>query len=273
MLSIVELFDLCANRKDYITVTPPNKKYEVDYKFIEDEDERVLYIFFEPSDGNTDWKVNFAYWRKPYKDMAVRYRVHGGFLESWKLIDDTIGTKIREVVKPEINEDGHWNWKWQKVVIVGYSHGGALAALCHEYVWYNRIDLRDGRLIGISFDGPRVFAGLSIPAALKQRWAHFYLICNQDDLVTHLPPVIFFFRHVGNKIKIGAKARPKVAVFKEWMGAYFKDTALFQELVGIKPHYPAEIRKGIVDIEDGRISGLNACAIKIEQIEENEKGD
>ena len=82
-MNLLELFNLCNNRRDYTTVTPENKKYEVDYKFVEDAAERTLYILFEPSDGNIDWKVNFAYWRKPYRDMEIKYRVHGGFLTSF----------------------------------------------------------------------------------------------------------------------------------------------------------------------------------------------
>ena len=266
MLSLIELFDICNNRRNYTTIwrTDGKKNYEVDYKFLEEED--TLYIFFEPSDGRTDWRVNFDFWRKPYKHMAHSYRVHGGFLVSWKLIEDAIGAKIREV-----GADG--GFKWRKVVIVGYSHGGALAALCHEYVWYNRIDLRNIGLTGISFDGPRVFAGLWIPDALKWRWAHFYVFRNQDDLVTHLPPVVMFFRHVGNKVKVGAKSRCKATVFFDWAHSGFKDKMLFQELVGVKPHYPEEIRKGIMELENDRIPGLDTHVIKIESIEDYEKRD
>ena len=191
MLTLIELFDICNNRRNYITITSLNKEYEVDYKFLEEEE--TLYIFFEPSDGNIDWKVNFSYWRKPYKKMETSYRVHGGFLESWKLIEDAVGAKVMEM-------DNDRCFKWRKVIIAGYSHGGALAALCHEYVWFNRPDLRLQGLTGISFDGPRVYAGLWIKKELKRRWRNFYVIRNQDDIVTHLPPVLFFFRHVGRKI-------------------------------------------------------------------------
>ena len=271
MRTLIELFDICNNRRDYTTITRADgkKTYEVDYKFEEDDDGRTLYIYFEPSDGNVDWRVNFAYWRKPYKDMAVNYRVHGGFLESWKLIADAIGAKIREVVEPEIDDDGHWNWKYKKIVIVGYSHGGALAALCHEFVWYNRVDLRDGGVIGISFDGPRIYGGLWVPQALRERWAHFHVIRNANDLITHLPPVVFLFRHVGHLEKVGA-LRPKAQVLKEWAASHFKDKMLMQELFNIKSHYPEEIKKGIMEIEDGRIEGLDTHTHNFEVDSENE---
>lgn len=220
MLTLVELFDICNNRRDYTTVTPSNKKYEVDYKFLEDEEEETLYIFFEPSDGRTDWIVNFAYWRKPYDDMEIGYRVHGGFLESWKLIEDAIGAKIMEM-----SADGCF--KWRKVIVVGYSHGGALSALCHEYVWFNRPDLRLEGLTGISFDGPRVYAGLHIKKSLRERWRNFYVIRNHRDIVTHLPPVIFFFRHVGNKVRMNEGNDPGL----------------------IGAHYPDKIREGLLGLQ------------------------
>lgn len=218
-MNLIQLFNICNDRRhDYTTVTPANKKYEVDYKFVEEGD--TLYIYFEPSDGDIDWRVNFSYWRKPYKDMAVRYRVHGGFLESWKLIHDIVKAKITEA------RDGAY--RWNRIVTVGYSHGGALAVLCHECAWFEREDLREkeGALVGISFDGPRVYAGLWIKGALKQRWAQFYVFRNHSDIVTHLPPVIFFFRHVGNKVKMKVGKNPGL----------------------IKAHYPDEICKGLEDL-------------------------
>ena len=227
-MNIVDLFDICNNRRDYTTVKVTKKKferYEVDYKFQEEGD--TLYIFFEPSDGRIDWRVNFSYWRKPYKDMEINYRVHGGFLESWKLIEDIIIEKVTEKAP-----DGAY--RWRKVVIAGYSHGGALAALCHEGVWFHREDLREkeGALVGISFDGPRMFAGLKIPKELKERWRNFYVFRNHSDIVTHLPPVIFFFRHVGDKVMIGAGDNPGL----------------------IKAHYPGCIRDSLVDfMENGEM--------------------
>lgn len=208
--SLVKLFDNCNSRVKYTTLDR-----DVDYAFVEGDND-VLYIYFEPSDSKTDWKVNFSFPRKPYKDMAIPYRVHGGFLENWKIVEDIVIEKIKEK-----NADGGYRWK--RVITVGYSHGGALAALCHECVWFHREDLREGAIAGISFDGPRVFGGLYVPAALKERWAHFYVVRNYHDIVTHLPPVVMFFRHVGALLKIGAGDDP----------GFFN------------AHYPGEIRESL----------------------------
>lgn len=208
------LFDNCNSRVQYTTA-----EREVDYAFVEGAND-VLYIYFEPSDGRTDWIVNFSFPRKPYKDMNIPYRVHGGFLENWKVVEDTVIARVTE-------KNAAGDFRWKRVVIIGYSHGGALAALCHECVWFHREDLRDCGLGGISFDGPRVYGGLYVPAALKERWAHFYVIRNHRDIVTHLPPVVLFFRHVGAILPIGAGEDPGL----------------------IKAHYPSEIRESLQEFE------------------------
>lgn len=255
MLGLVELFEICNNRRDYTTVTPKNKKYEVDYKFIEDAEARTLYIFFEPSDGRTDWKVNFSYWRKPYEDMKIGYRVHGGFLESWKLIREDVRAKVTEkdMAQEEKIEGAERRYKWNKVVIVGYSHGGALAALCHEYIWFNRADLRAEGLVGISFDGPRVYAGLHIKKALSERWRNFYVFRNHGDIVTHLPPVFFGFRHVGNKIRIGADKNPG------WISAHYPEN-----IIASLKEYEAE---GAPDLKEKVISIIEGFTETFKKIE------
>ena len=43
--------------------------------------------------------------------------------------------------------------------------------------------------------------------AVKCRWERFFVVRNINDLITHLPPAVFGFTHVGNLIKIGEKCR------------------------------------------------------------------
>ena len=91
-----------------------------------------------------------------------------------------------------------------RVSIVGYSHGGALAMLCHEYVWFHRPDLRD-RITGYGFGAPRVYWGFWIPTALRERWRDFTVVRNRGDIVTHLPPEMGGYRHVGRLWEIGKR--------------------------------------------------------------------
>lgn len=149
-----------------------------------------LYIFFEWSDGATDWKNNFNFPAKPYKDMGTTWLCHRGFLKVWKSIEPHIKDAImRRTVK--------------SVTIVGYSHGAAIAALCHEYVWFHRPDLRN-KLEGYGFGAPRIFWG-RMKDELKERWKSFRPIRNLNDIVTYMPPKLFGFRHVNAVIEIGEK--------------------------------------------------------------------
>ena len=90
----------------------------------------------------------------------------------------------------------------ESVTIAGYSHGGALAVLCHEYIWSHRPDLRKG-LLSFGFGAPRV---IWMPKReLLPRWESFTLVRNPDDAVTHLPPAIFGYTHLGKKLEISKK--------------------------------------------------------------------
>lgn len=182
-MTLLEMFKRCLTIK-YTTVENSG-----DYAL-----ERVgdtLYIYFEWSDGATDWWSNFNFIAKPYKRMGCgMWFAHRGFLKVWKSIEQYIANDIKDdTVK--------------KIVIVGYSHGAAVAMLCHEYVWYNRPDLRD-KIEGYGFGCPRVFWGIKTKK-LKARWERFTVVKNIDDLVTHAPPFLFGFSHIGNMLKIGKR--------------------------------------------------------------------
>ena len=151
-----------------------------------------LYIFFEHSNGIIDWKNNFDFPAKPYRDMENRWYVHRGFLRVWK--------SAKEYLKDQIFNKGI-----KRIIIVGYSHGAALALLCHEFCVFNRPDIAD-KIFGYGFGCPRVVFGC-LRRNICERFKHFYVIRNCRDIVTHLPPSILGFRHVGNIIHIGKKAK------------------------------------------------------------------
>jgi hypothetical protein len=151
-----------------------------------------LYLFFKWTECKTDWKNNFNFPAKPYRDMGTTWYCHRGFLKVWKSIEPCVKDAImRSSVK--------------SVTIVGYSHGGAIAALCHEYVWFNRPDLRN-KLVGYGFGAPRVFWG-KMRTELKERWANFHPVRNLNDIVAYLPPKFFGFRHVNDVIEVGVKGQ------------------------------------------------------------------
>lgn len=152
----------------------------------------TLYLYFECSNGATDWKTNFNFPAKPYCDMKNVWFAHRGFLEEWKV--------IKKVLKPCIMEKDV-----KKIVIAGYSHGGALALLCHEYCAYHRSDISD-KIFGYGFGAPRVVF-LFLRKSLRNRLKNFFVVRNCRDLVTHLPPIAFGFRQAGNLLHIGKGER------------------------------------------------------------------
>lgn len=196
------LFENCAYNIVYKQIGD-----SVNYAFVEDGS--TLYIYFQGSNSITDWVRNFLFKKKPYKDMETPYKVHRGFLAAWKEVEDLIIKKITErvLIKPTIlnTMNGEFNpteYKWKKIVIVGYSHGGALAAFCHECVWYYRADLRVNGLEGYGFEAPRIYGGFKVKKELKERWEKFTVIRCNNDIVTHCPPFLFRFTHVGKILKI-----------------------------------------------------------------------
>ena len=78
-----------------------------------------------------------------------------------------------------------------------------MAAFCHECCWYHRPDLRDNHALeGYGFEAPRIYAGWHVKKALKERWETFTVIRDGSDIVTHCPPAIFRFCHVGKILEV-----------------------------------------------------------------------
>lgn len=145
-----------------------------------------LTLLFEWSNGKRDWLNNFDFPAKPYRDMKNLWFCHRGFLKVWKSIEPHLKDYIFDLTVTEID-------------IVGYSHGGAIAQLCFEYVKFNRPDVE---VTGYGFGSPRVLWGLA-RKAVKSRFEGFKVIRNGKDIVTYLPPVLLGFHHVCEVVRVG----------------------------------------------------------------------
>ncbi len=152
----------------------------------------TLWVFFEKSEGKEDWQNNLDF-KASRMDGIARLRhgegfyCHGGFLRVWESMIPYIEGALLDLTV-------------RRAILAGYSHGAALALLCHEYIWHERPDIR-GNISGFGFGCPRVIWGRV--SREKERWQGFYVIRNMDDIVTHLPPSILGYRHVGELIEIG----------------------------------------------------------------------
>ncbi len=148
----------------------------------------TLYFFFEKSSGALDWKNNLDFPAKPYKKMGELWFCHRGFLRVFSAVEEKI---LPEIVREDV----------KKIIISGYSHGAALALLCHEFCVFHRPDLKD-KIFGFGFGCPRVVWGM-LKKSVKKRFENFTVVRCKNDLVTHLPPALFLFRHVGKTVQIG----------------------------------------------------------------------
>lgn len=224
-----ELFHKCWYDVKYETAPG-----DTDYAFLAEKN--TLYIYFKGSDSDSDWKDNFNFPKKPYHDMAEPYYVHRGFLKQWKAVQEIIINKITEK-----NTKG--NFKWTKIIVVGYSLGGAIAQFCHECVWYHRPDLREDGLEGYGFEAPRImFTGWlgfkHVKPELAARWAKFKIYRNYHDIVTHCPPTILFgYRHATDNKVIKIHGDRKLSGAKWYIPGFVKD------------HYWNPVEDGLKKIE------------------------
>ena len=215
-MKLSELFKVCDDPSGYQTVG-----HDVNYKFQENDDRLIVY--FQGSSSVFDWVRNFLFGKRPYKDMSIPFRVHRGFLASWKEVEDIFADKIKDL-------------KWKDITVVGYSHGGALCTFAAEFLWYHRPDLREGHMRCYAFEAPRILAQWCLPKELEERWEHLFVFRDGCDIVPHCPPIIFGYRNLGSIIKI--KGDPSLV--KEW---YIPKC--------IKYHYPQVVYDALVKFENG----------------------
>lgn len=220
------------------------------------EEDDTLYIYFQGSNQITDWVRNFLFKKRPYKDMELPYYVHRGFLNAWKEVEDIVINKIMELDNTGLSSSDILSlcmpqsllehqklqpsiitkhYRWKHIIVVGYSHGGALAGLCHECVWFRRPDLRGDptKLVGYGFEAPRFYGGYEVKPELRERWETFTVIRNNNDIVTHCPPWIFAYAHVGSMLQIHGNI-----------------TSVTDKVPNcVKAHYPEPVKDGLVKYE------------------------
>lgn len=145
-----------------------------------------IVITFKGSTSNLDWRQNFRFWYAPYKDMPKKWFAHAGFVAKWKSIQPAVMAAVgKAVVRGDF------------IRFAGYSQGGALAVLAHEDAVFN---YPDTVVTTITFGAPRVIA---FGHNIKDRFDELFQFQHRGDLVPHVPPWIFGYHHVGDKVKQG----------------------------------------------------------------------
>lgn len=174
-MKLFTLFEKC--------ITLPYIDVEAQASFAVEQAGSLLCLYFEPSHGAVDWKNNLDFPARAYGTWFA----HRGFVRVWCAAEKHLAPQILD---PKVRQ----------VRIAGYSHGAALAVLCHEYIRFHRPEVR---VESWGFGCPRVVWG--IPP--RGRWEGFTVVRNRDDLVTHLPPAAMGYRHVGKMLEIGERGR------------------------------------------------------------------
>lgn len=151
----------------------------------------TIKIFFECSDGKEDWLSNFNFPSVSYKRGTCKWRCHRGFLRKWKTVREAIESEVGALIA--LNDA-------KLIEVIGYSHGAALALLCHEDMQYHYGGWVAVR--GYGFGCPRVIWG-KIPDEVRARLLFFTDIQNGRDIVTHVPPKLFGFTDAfGFRVKL-----------------------------------------------------------------------
>ncbi len=182
-MTLAHLFTKCL-RAPYVTA-----RHSADL-YVEKQGS-TLYLFFQCSNGAEDWMNNLDFPVRALRTPSGRcYFAHRGFV------------RVFEAVLPRIREAAS-DKAVREAVTVGYSHGAALAVLCHGFLWQTYPLLR-AHLKGYGFGCPRVLWG-RLPREVS--WDTFTVIRNLNDVVTHVPPALLGYRHVGKLLEIGERGK------------------------------------------------------------------
>lgn len=211
---------LLENTTDWIT-----SGRDVQY-IIQSDKKGEVTVVFDQSNSLEDWTNNLKFWKTPYKNMEVKFKVHTGFLKCWHSVRDEIMDAI-ETLNPSA------------ITITGHSYGGAMAILCMEDCWYRFIKCREesedeevqatslrDKIQCITFGAPRVIGKWRFKK-VQERWLNSRLFTNGADIVTCLPPAIFGYIHVVKQTHVGDFRR----IWRFFLGKKYHDLPGYRESI------------------------------------------
>ncbi|MBQ9780333.1 MAG: lipase family protein [Clostridia bacterium] len=188
---LLSLFLRCLNAH-YIH-TPKGGDYALEV----DNAAEHVYLLFEWSDGREDWHNNLTFFARtanPDAPPKERWYCHRGFWKVWNAMKKQVIQEITEIDR---------QIRIRKITCIGYSHGAAISLLATEEI--TRCFPHIVHIEGYGFGSPRVVWG-TLPKSVNDRCSCFRTIRNVPDVITHLPPAILGFRHVGLET-IGTKGK------------------------------------------------------------------
>lgn len=190
-------------KKDYKTAG-----LDVQYQIEVRTDEKKVVLMFSETNSDLDWKTNFNFPAKLYKNQTGKFLVHGGYVKAWKSCNDEI---MQSFIASCINYQDY------TPLITGWSFGGAMSQLAAED-FYFRTGIKANI---ITFGSPKILY-------FKKSQKHFRTSCNIvtqysriNDFVTWTIP--FPFVHFINKTKLKEKFSLKEIINTEYTHTHYDE--------------------------------------------------
>lgn len=183
MMKPGEMFQfICNSENNY-------KENGDDLDWLIHEDDDTLYLVFQPSRSASDWVNNFDIGIRMYDHNGVKLYIHRGFARCYRSGNDMV---MKEFL-PRVEKA-----KGKKIVITGWSFGGAMSVLAAEDLFFRTGIKADV----ITFGAPNVaaFWSKATKKALFDSINSLTQYARVGDIVPICPP---FFSKLKSPIKIG----------------------------------------------------------------------
>lgn len=151
-------------------------------------EEKAVYLIFQESDSDIDWKNNYDFWVTVYKNQQNPLKAHRGFVKAWKSGNDEVMADFISAC----NENPTF-----QPYIIGWSHGGAISQLAVEDFYFRT----KKKAIVYTFGSPNVWVGKKSVEYVRSCCLLVKQYAQHNDIVASVPP----FYHQLNKVKVGTK--------------------------------------------------------------------
>lgn len=147
------------------------------------------YLLFRGSNSDTDWRNNFDFWAKVYKNQESPMLCHRGFGRAYRSCNDVVMSALIEAQERT----------GCAVVMCGHSFGGAMALLAAEdFFWRTGI-----RADVVTFGAPRCLVGRRTLEYVRSCCGEVTQYAHRNDIVPMLPPIPCY-RHV-RRVDVGKR--------------------------------------------------------------------
>jgi len=188
---------------------------------LEDE-ETTAVVSFDSTNGKaweSGWITNYNFFHRKavFTEDGQSFRGHRGFINAYKEMRADLIEKTPSDVK--------------RIWITGYSQGSAIATLAYKDLKHK---FPEADIECITFASPRVFGSWTARKLRKTFKDNFLRVFVRGDTVTHLPPAILGFSHVGKSQGagiLGALLFPLTPVLRLIMGSVFHHPRNYKRLL------------------------------------------